>query len=540
MCGFCFVNSKNIEPSKFKETYLSSNIVRRGGDGDNFYHNNNLLFAHSLFSVTGREPMKQPLYDKDKYLLFNGEIYNYKELINKFSLQKDLSDTEVLFSLIKSIGFEDSLNEIFGAFAICYVDLTNDSVILARDAWGQKPLFYSADNEILVSSSFQLLEDFKGKNRSEADKNIFKLFGYSPFGKTINSKIRYVLPNQCIRINLASNEIYESKFKQVKHRNIKSDIFDSLKKSILLTSREDNTCVAFSGGIDSSVIAALSRNVDKDLPFIHLKIKENKNEYRKAIFLKDKLDLNFQLIDYDTESEETLLNNIIDHPVDNYGMIATYNLAKFASKKGFRIMLTGFGSDELFAGYSRAKNFYKLKNLDIKSGKFKIFMSLMNVSFKTSLIFLIVSLFIKNKFNLLTFLFLILRNNESRQYIFKNIFSSLKTLNNINYSDDFILSAATYLEALARFEKIYVMPEVMCTPLDVVGQQLSIEFRSPFLNPDIDNNFIQSFKETYIPSKAVLEDFLKQNSLFIESPKERFSSNLRRKYRKERINDLIS
>ena len=46
----CFVNSKNIEPSKFKETYLSSNIVRRGGDGDNFYHNN-LLFAHSLFSV---------------------------------------------------------------------------------------------------------------------------------------------------------------------------------------------------------------------------------------------------------------------------------------------------------------------------------------------------------------------------------------------------------------------------------------------------------------------------------------------------------
>ena len=137
-------------------------------------------------------------------------------------------------------------------------------------------------------------------------------------------------------------------------------------------------------------------------------------------------------------------------------------------------------------------------------------------------------------------MFLILRNNESRQYIFKNIFSSLKTLNNINYSDDFILSAATYLEALAIFEKIYVMPEVMCTPLDVVGQQLSIEFRSPFLNPDIDNNFFQSFKETYIPSKAVLEDFLKQNSLFIESPKERFSSNLRRKYRKERINDLIS
>ena len=52
--------------------------------------------------------------------------------IDKFSLQRDLSDTEVLFSLIKSIGFEDSLNEIFGAFAICYVDLTNDSVILER------------------------------------------------------------------------------------------------------------------------------------------------------------------------------------------------------------------------------------------------------------------------------------------------------------------------------------------------------------------------------------------------------------------------
>ena len=84
MCGFCFVNSKNIEPSKFKETYLSSNIVRRGGDGDNFYHNNNLLCPFFIFCHWTR-PMKQPLYDKDKYLLFNGEIYNYKELIDKFS-----------------------------------------------------------------------------------------------------------------------------------------------------------------------------------------------------------------------------------------------------------------------------------------------------------------------------------------------------------------------------------------------------------------------------------------------------------------------
>ena len=99
MCGFCFSNRHISDFDVFKETYLDSNIVKRGGDGNNFLQKQNYFFAHSLFSVTGNEPYKQPIYDDVHYLLFNGEIFNYKELTLEYG-DKDLSDPELLFSLI--------------------------------------------------------------------------------------------------------------------------------------------------------------------------------------------------------------------------------------------------------------------------------------------------------------------------------------------------------------------------------------------------------------------------------------------------------
>ena len=84
------------------------------------------------------------------------------------------------------------------------------------------------------------------------------------------------------------------------------------------------------------------------------------------------------------------------------------------------------------------------------------------------------------------------------------------------------------------------MPEVMCLPLDTVGQQHGIEFRSPFLHPDLDKIFINDIKNIYRPYKIILKDFLKLKNLYEPSPKERFASKISKRSRKERIDELLS
>ena len=80
----------------------------------------------------------------------------------------------------------------------------------------------------------------------------------------------------------------------------------------------------------------------------------------------------------------------------------------------------------------------------------------------------------------------------------------------------------------------------MCLPLDTVGQQHGIEFRSPFLHPDLDKVFMKNIISIYRPYKITLKDFLKLKNLYEPSPKERFASKLSQRSRKERIDELIS
>lgn len=538
MCGFCFSNRHISDFDVFKETYLDSNIVKRGGDGNNFLQKQNYFFAHSLFSVTGNEPYKQPIYDDVHYLLFNGEIYNYKELTLEYGY-KDLSDTELLFSLIKKIGLKPALEQAFGAYAICYVNFKKDLITLTRDQWGQKPLYYSTEGGITVSSSFQLIEDILGKSRKKENLNTFKLFGFSPFGDSINHKIKYVLPGEIVNINIKDRYTKNIPFSLKDFSNfVNTDPINILKDSFSKTGQEKKTCIAFSGGTDSSILASINKELGSDLELMHLKIEENINEYNKSISLSNKLGSNLRVIEYD--KTDNTMSSIIDHPVDNFGMTATSNLAKYASSEGYRIILTGFGSDEIFGGYSRANYFYKLKNINLNDSYHKILKAVFDITKSGAFILSIIGIFLKNKFQLICLIFLLLRNNDSREYILRNIYSSLRTLQSIDFDDNTVSNSDNFLEALSRFERLYVMPEVMCLPLDTVGQQHGIEFRSPFLHPDLDKVFTNNIISIYRPYKIILKDFLKLKNLYEPSPKERFASKLSQRSRKERIDELIS
>ena len=538
MCGFCFSNQHINDFNIFRETYLDSNIVKRGGDGNNFLQKQNYFFAHSLFSVTGNEPSKQPIYDDDHYLLFNGEIYNYKELSIEHGY-KDLSDTELLFSLIKKLGFKPALEKAFGAYAICYVNFNKGLINLTRDQWGQKPLYYSTEGGITVSSSFQLIEDILGKSRKKENLNIFKLFGFSPFGNSINHNIKYVLPGEIVNINIKDRYTKSIPFSLKDYNNfVNRDPIKIIKDSFSKTGQEKKTCIAFSGGTDSSILASINKEIGSDLELLHLKIDENINEYNKAISLSDKLGSNIKVIEYD--KNHISMSSIIDHPIDNFGMTATSNLAKYASSAGYRIILTGFGSDEIFGGYSRANYFYKLKDININDSYLKILKAVFDITKAGALILSIMGIFLKNKFQLVCLIFLLLRNNDSRVYVLRNIFSSLRSLQSIDFDDITVSNSDNFLEALSRFERLYVMPEVMCLPLDTVGQQHGIEFRSPFLHPDLDKIFTNDIKNIYMPYKIILKNFLKLKNLYEPSVKERFASKLSKKSRKERIEELIS
>ena len=123
MCGYILSNIKN----KKKFLSLKKHVIHRGPDNQNYYKINQWHLYHSQLKIIDiKSRSNQPFTDKEKkyFLLFNGEIYNFKQLQNKYKIQiKTTSDTEILFILLKNLGLNKTLKEIKGMFSFTFLDL---------------------------------------------------------------------------------------------------------------------------------------------------------------------------------------------------------------------------------------------------------------------------------------------------------------------------------------------------------------------------------------------------------------------------------
>ena len=373
MCG---ILGTNFISNKFDKSLELLN--NRGPDFQKFIKIDNKQFGHTRLAIIDLdEEANQPMIFDDILLVFNGEIYNYKELIYVEHLEcKTKSDSEVLIRLYQKYGF-DFLNKLNGMFSFCIYDMKKELYFCARDRYGKKPFFYFfKDNKFIFSSSIKsilnLLDYKPNLNKVALSKYMqyFVSFGEDTFYQDIYKLEAATLliyePNKPLQ--LQKKKYYKiNTYKAIKdEKQSLNDIEELLFKSVEYRLNSDvEVASLLSGGIDSSLISALYTKISgKKINTFSVGYDEYKNycELDFAQITATHINSNHNPVvinqkEYINHFEQTL--DMLEEPHGDSAAIPLNILTKEIHKVGIKTVLSGEGSDEIFLGYDNYAKFLK-------------------------------------------------------------------------------------------------------------------------------------------------------------------------------------
>lgn len=315
--------------------------------------------------------------DNEHFLAFNGEIYNYLELAEKYLSDVKLttqSDTEVLWLLLVHYGLE-LLEELIGMFSFVFYNTRSNSLQIARDFLGIKPLYiYSNDSDELVFASEIKAIEALGIKPLVCPEDIpeYIQFGYLHEPSTGFSNIKKVQPGEIINVSLDNLKFSR---RCISFGDVGDDSArDIISKSISIHQRADvKQALFFSGGIDSSLLLS-SMDRDQVQPVI---MSYNQNEVANAGFSDDshyaKLIIENQGMSASyielPGSSTSFIDSLeqmaegIEELIADYTYVASYRLSEAVRQQGFLVAHSGMGADELFGGYPRYLAFNILNKL---------------------------------------------------------------------------------------------------------------------------------------------------------------------------------
>lgn len=326
-------------------------LEHRGPDACGTYEAKGLSIGNTLLKITGDMP--QPLVGKGA-LVLNGEIFNFRELAAEQGIKTD-SDTELLFALIetKIKEGETPTNAIFsvlsrvnGDYALAYA--LDNELVLARDPVGVKPLFYS-----LEKGAEKPKIAFASEKKAFFQGNQIKLF---PPGRVMAFNIRNGgLEEKSLTIEPPQERISEE-------HEAASRLRTALEKAVEI--RLTKTAgIAFSGGIDSTFLAALAKNIDPSISLYAVGL-PNSHDLAQAQLAAEIAGMSDSLKTHLLSPEEikaaipdVIYSTESTDPMKIAIGLPLYFVAKTAKEDGKRVLLTGQGADELFGGYSRHEGF---------------------------------------------------------------------------------------------------------------------------------------------------------------------------------------
>ena len=384
MCGIAgyFGNSKN-ELEHLKKYGIDS-IKHRGPDNHGIMHweDQNCLFLHTRLAIrdlsqTGAQPMTSK--DGRYTIVYNGELYNTETVKEKFlgsqySLRGS-ADTEVILESFAKHGIK-ILKGLNGIFAFALRDNLSNQIYLFRDPVGVKPLYYIYKNNHFAFSSE--MKTLLSSNLTEKNININAAkchvrFMWSPGEETIVSDIKKLLPGHGIIINNKKEmkKIHYKTFEPSLEKVIgkETDIIDECKKKIEKAVKRQlvsDVPVGFflSGGVDSSAIVSISKNILKEKlecftihdDELNEKSKDGfTGDYKYAKIMADYLDVNLNTMSTKKTISQDLEKMIyfMDEPNGDPACLNTYYIAEHAKKMGISVLLGGTGADDIFTGYRR-------------------------------------------------------------------------------------------------------------------------------------------------------------------------------------------
>lgn len=383
MCGIIGIWGKNNNGNQNLTgiDLALERIAHRGPDHKASKIYSNLALGHVRLSIIDTdERSHQPFFSKDERycLVFNGEIYNYRELRANLESKgvefTTASDTEVLLQILIHEG-KNALQKLNGFFAFAFYDQQENTVLIARDRMGIKPLLVYEDvNMIAFSSELNGLFDFNGTK--EIDKNALNhYFGltYIPAPYTVLKHVRKLMPGEygVIRNNeivLGSYAEQEQITVDLTYDEAKAKLYKTLNQSVADRMVADVPLGCFlSGGVDSSIIAALAKkqnaalktfSVGFDHPFF--------NETQYAQEVADHIDSDhtvYTLTKTDFKKHFAAFLNTIDEPFADSSAFAMFLLAK-KTKQEVTVALSGDGADELFGGYRKHYAEYRMRKMN--------------------------------------------------------------------------------------------------------------------------------------------------------------------------------
>ncbi len=370
MCGIVgYRYFRDLAPSyKERLTRATHTLSSRGPDSKGTYSHKRTGLGQTRLSIIdpsekGNQPMSDPT---GRYtLVFNGEIYNYRELshlVANHQLQST-SDTEVLLYLLINEGVH-CLEKLNGFFSLAFYDKEEDSLLVARDRIGIKPLLYYQDNEkFIFASEMKALFSFPipRKISNEALYWYLKL-NYLPGSLGMIEGVSKLEPGHFLLVKGQKLE-KRSFIKDEENHQYKAD-FETAKNSLVLLLEEsvkyrlisDVPLGSFlSGGLDSSAIVALTSRHHSNLSTFSIGYRDHKffDETNYSELVADKFQTNhttFSLTNDDLLADLTDIINYIDEPFADSSAIPTYILSKH-TRKHVKVALSGDGADELFGGY---------------------------------------------------------------------------------------------------------------------------------------------------------------------------------------------
>lgn len=567
MCGisgyFSFGNAAVCNDSKLKAAVESLSL--RGPDGNGMFFENNVGLGHARLAIIDvSENANQPLFDvSQRYaIVFNGEIYNYKAirkiLENRGYEFKTSSDTEVLLNSYIEYG-TDCLQHLNGFFGFAIYDRHNETIFIARDRFGIKPLLYSHNDKGLFFSSEMKAQIELGAEK-ELDYNSLNLYfqlNYIPAPYTVFKSVKKLMPGHFILADKHSFKIEQyyslpekQSVRDIGYEQAQKKLYNLLEESVCKRLVSDVPLGCFlSGGVDSSVVSLLAAKHKKHLHTFSIGYKDepyfDETAYASAVAKKIGTEHTvFSLSNQDLFDNLFSALDYFDEPFADSSALAV-NILSMHTRKHVTVSLSGDGADEMFAGYHKHMAHYKalqssLMHTAVKAGAplWKVLPKSRNSKFGNM---------VRQLDRFSEGMSLSPADRYWRWCSFAGKEYSDSLLKNNGNTDDVKQRKNSILAAFDKGQEInevllsdmsLVLPNDMLIKVDLMSMANSLEVRTPFLDHDFVE-FAFSLPDEYKidgdMKKKILQDAFKNDlpEVIYKRPKHGFEVPLLKWFRNE-------
>jgi asparagine synthase (glutamine-hydrolysing) len=526
MCGIAGIyNLKNYTNNATLVKNMTNAMAHRGPDADGFFNNDRAALGHRRLSIIDlSENANQPIYDttNNYVIIFNGEIYNYKEIKSNLTDYhfKTNGDTEVVLAGYLKWGV-NVVNHLIGMFAFAIYNKLNNELFVARDRLGVKPIYYfNDDNYFIFSSELRsilasglvskktntlALQDYLATQSFAAPFTIIQNILQLEAGNYILLKDKSVEKQAYWSICKPNKQFEINDVKTTKHK-----VYELMLQSVERRLVADVPVAAFlSGGIDSSAIVGLMAQI-KDTPQT-FNIAFNESDYDESTYaeiIAQKFNTKHHKILLKPQTFLNELTNALDAmDIPSGDGINSYVVSKEIVKNKIKVAMTGAGGDELFAGYPSFKQWYSINQKkwiwNLPKGLRNLGASLLPINNKTTRI---KSLLKTNKLSIEDFYPLV------REVLSQKEIRKLLEDKDILFSKPHFPLSISHFPLLSQFsiaELTGYTHNTLLKDTDQFSMAVSLEVREPFFDHELIEYVLQ------IPDKFKYPNYPKQ--LFVES-----------------------